>query len=157
KYKPSPEVWSIAECAEHIVLSEDFLFGVSQQMLKAPAADRLPTSNPETDQKLVAAVKDRSHKAKAPEQIAPNGKFPTPADAAREFEAKRARNLEYAKNTTDDLRLHTTRGPIGPMDAYQFLLLMAVHTSRHTAQLNEVKTNSTYPKDTALLIRSAAR
>jgi len=27
-FKAAPERWSIAECAEHIALSEDFIFGV---------------------------------------------------------------------------------------------------------------------------------
>ncbi len=29
KFKPAPAVWSVAECAEHIILAEDYLFGAS--------------------------------------------------------------------------------------------------------------------------------
>src|SRR5437899_442803 len=36
KFKASPTSWSVAECAEHIVLSEDFLFQTSQGILKTP-------------------------------------------------------------------------------------------------------------------------
>ena len=32
------------------------------------------------------------------------------------------------------------------MDAYQLILLISAHTERHTAQLNEVKRNPSYPK-----------
>jgi hypothetical protein len=35
------------------------------------------------------------------------------------------------------------------MDAYQFLLLIAAHSARHTAQIKEVEGNSTYPKTSA--------
>src|SRR5438552_5652998 len=122
RYKPAPEVWSVAECAEHIVLSEDFLFGTSQQILKTPAVERLGSSSSEQDEKLVAMVRDRSQKAKAPEPIVPSGKFATPADAAREFASRRDRSLAYASTTTDDLRVHVTKGPLGTLDAYQFLL-----------------------------------
>ena len=148
KFKASPTSWSIAECAEHIVLSEDFLFGAAQGILKSPAVPRPETSNSEQDHKLVMMVGDRSHKATAPEQITPSGKFPTPADAARAFTEKRDRDIAYAKTTTDDLRVHSMKGPMGIMDSYQFLLLMASHTGRHTDQIKEVQANADYPKAT---------
>src|SRR5258706_12241465 len=93
-------------------------------------------------------VGDRSNKPTAPEPITPSGKFTTPADAAQAFTEKRNRNLEYAKTTTDDLRVHTVKGPLGIMDSYQFLLLMASHTGRHTDQIKEVQANADYPKAT---------
>jgi hypothetical protein len=146
KFKASPTSWSIAECAEHIVLSEDFLFKTSQGILKTEAVPRPETSNSEQDHKLVMMVGDRSHKATAPEPIKPSGKFATPADAAQAFTEKRERNMAYAKTTTDELRVHVTKGPLGTMDAYQFLLLMASHTGRHTDQIKEVQANADYPK-----------
>jgi hypothetical protein len=149
KFKPAPEVWSVAECAEHIILAEDFLRGYAQQTLKSPAVERPATSTSEGDHKLVAMVGDRSHKAKAPEPITPSGKFTTPADAAKEFTERRDKSLEYARTTTDDLRVHVAQGPAGTMDAYQFLLLMASHTGRHTEQIREVQANPDYPKTTA--------
>jgi DinB family protein len=152
RYKLGPEVWSVAECAEHIVLAEDFLFGASQQVLKTPAVERLGSSSSEQDEKLVAMVKDRSQKAKAPEPIVPSGKFATPSDAAREFAERRDRSLDYARTTTDDLRVHVAKGPLGPLDAYQFLLLMAAHSGRHTVQIREVQANAGYPKASARLM-----
>ncbi len=148
KFKPTPTAWSVAECAEHIILSEDFLFKTSQGILKTPAVARLESSNSEQDHKLVAMIGDRSHKATAPEPITPSGKFATPADAAAAFTEKRDRNIAYAKTTTDELRVHTVKGPLGTMDAYQFLLLMASHTGRHTDQIKEVQANADYPKAT---------
>src|SRR5690242_11387932 len=52
KFKPAPEVWSVAECAEHIILAEDFLFNAAQGILKSPAVPRPPTSTSEQDRKL---------------------------------------------------------------------------------------------------------
>jgi hypothetical protein len=147
KFKPAPNVWSIAECAEHIVLSEDYIFGAAMQILKTPAVDRLPGATAEGDKKLVMGVEDRSHKATAPEPIAPSGgKFATPADAAAAFTASRDKHIAYVKATQDPLRVHAMQGPAGMMDAYQFLILVASHTTRHTAQLNEVKNNADFPK-----------
>jgi uncharacterized damage-inducible protein DinB len=145
-FKPAPEVWSVQQCAEHIILSENFIFGGAQQVLKTPVVDRPATSTEEVDRKIVAGVQDRSHKAKAPEQIVPSGKFATPEDAAREFIARRAKTIAYVTSTNDDLRVHVGPGPAGPMDAYQFLLLLAAHSARHTAQIHEVEGNASYPK-----------
>ncbi len=146
KFKPAANVWSVQECAEHIVLAEGFIFAGAQQVLKTPAVPRPEKSTSEVDHKLVAGVQDRSHKATAPEQIVPAGKFATPADAAREFIARRDKTIAYVKTTDDDLRTHVGPGPAGPMDAYQFLLLLASHSARHTAQIREVEANADYPK-----------
>jgi hypothetical protein len=148
-FKPAPTVWSVAECAEHLILAEDFLRGTAQGILKTPAVPRPETSTSEQDHKLVDMVGDRSHKATAPEPITPSGKFATPADAIKEFTARRDKSLAYARTTTDELRVHTVKGPLGTMDAYQFLLLMASHTERHTAQIREVQANADYPKAVA--------
>ena len=147
RFKPAPNVWSVAECAEHIILSEDFLFNTTQQILKSPAVERPEASNPEQDRKLAGMVQDRSHKATAPEPITPSGKINSPADAIREFTQKRDRTIAYVKSTDDDLRIHVTKGPTGNMDAYQFLVLLAAHAGRHTAQIQEVQANAGYPKN----------
>jgi len=146
-FKPAPNVWSVQECAEHIVLSETFLFDTTQQILKSPAVPRPEKSNAAFDQQLAIGVQDRSHKATAPAPIDPAGRAATltPSDAAKQFTSKRNQNEEYVKTTSDDLRTHVAPGPAGPMDAYQFLVLMATHTARHTAQIKEVQANANYP------------
>jgi hypothetical protein len=146
-FKPAPNVWSVQECAEHIVLSESFIFDGAQGVLKSPAVPRPEKSNSEVDHQLATIVQDRSHKATAPAPIDPVGKAATltPADAAKQFTAKRDQNEEYVKTTSDELRTHVGPGPAGPMDSYQFLVLMATHTARHTAQIKEVQANANYP------------
>jgi hypothetical protein len=146
KFKPAPNVWSVQECAEHIILSEEFLLGTTQKILGSPAKPRLATATAEGDRKFFESIQDRSRKGTAPEPIVPAGKFATPADAAREFTARRAKTIAYAKSTNDELRAHSMRGPVGDMDAYQFLLLLASHSARHTAQIREVQANPAYPK-----------
>jgi hypothetical protein len=149
KFKPAPNVWSVQECAEHLVLAEDFIFNASQGILKSPAVDRPQNSNAEFDKQLFAGVLDRSRKASAPEPIVPAGKFATPAEAAAEFSKRRDRSIAYVRSTDDDLRVHVAPGPAGPMDAYQFLILLASHSGRHTLQIKEVEGNPAYPKTSA--------
>lgn len=146
KFKASPTSWSVQECAEHIILAEDFIFAGSQQVLKSPAVARPENSTPEYDRGLAAGVQNRSQKFTAPEPLQPASKFATPADAAREFSARRAKTIEYAKTTQDDLRVHVGPSPAGPLDAYQFLILLAGHSARHTAQIREVEANADFPK-----------
>jgi hypothetical protein len=146
-YKAAPERWSIKECAEHIILAEDFIFAGSQKMLQTPAQPRAASSTPERDRAIFAMVQDRSHKAAAPEQVRPTGQWPTVADAIAEFTKRRDRNIAYVRDTSDELRAHySSDTPLGTMDAYQVLVLMAGHSLRHTAQIQEVKTSPGYPQ-----------
>jgi hypothetical protein len=146
RFKPAPEVWSVQECAEHIILAEDFLRNTAMKVVQTPAVARLATATPENDRKLFESVQDRSKKASAPEPIRPGAKFATPADAVREFTARRGKTVEYVKSSNDDLRTRVTTSPLGQLDAYQFLLLLASHSARHTAQIREVQANAAYPK-----------
>jgi uncharacterized damage-inducible protein DinB len=148
-FKPAPSVWSIQECAEHVVLAESYFFGAAQEALKTPAVPRPETSNAAQDQKLVATTKDRSTKRKAPEPLVPSGKFATPEDAARAFAEVRDKSISYVKSTNDDLRTHVAKAPPGDLDAYQFLLLMAAHSARHTEQIHAVQADPDYPKPKA--------
>jgi len=146
-FKPAPNVWSVQECAEHIVLSENFISAGAKQLLQTPAVARPEKSNADFDKQLAMGVQDRSHKATAPAPIDPVGKAATltPADARKQFTVKRDENEEYVKTTSDELRTHVGPGPIGPMDSYQLLVLMATHTARHTEQIKEVQANANYP------------
>jgi len=145
KFKPSPTAWSVQECAEHIVLAEGFIFEGAQQVLKSPAVERPEKSNSQVDHTLVAMIQDRSRKATAPEPLVPGRKFATPAEAAKAFNVARDKTIAYVKSTQDDLRTHVGPGPAGPMDSYQFLLLLASHSARHTAQIREVEASPGYP------------
>ncbi|MCS7023476.1 MAG: DinB family protein [Bryobacteraceae bacterium] len=150
EFKPAPEVWSIAEVAEHITLSEDMLFEIAtQRALKAPTeplSDFAPRGFRD-DEKLLAAVLDRSTKVKAPEALTPRRSFPTPADLISEFKRRRDRTLEYVRTTEAALRAHRFPHPVlGPLDAYQWLLLVSAHCERHILQLNEVKQHPGFPK-----------
>src|SRR5437016_2300597 len=83
KFKSAPAVWSVQECAEHIILAEGFLFENAQKILQTPAVDRPASSGPDMDKMLVTGVQDRSRKFQAPEPLVPSSKYATPAEAAK--------------------------------------------------------------------------
>ncbi len=64
------------------------------------------------------------------------------------FEQSRESNMDYVRTTNDDLRDHFFSHPVfGPLDGYQWLLLIATHSARHTAQIEEVKADANFPKE----------
>jgi hypothetical protein len=147
-FKPGPDRWSILECVEHVALTEPFLFGFVQQVLKAPANPVKDEAELKAgDEKMLTGVTDRSKKAQAPEPARPTGRFANMTAALEAFTAARAKTIEYVEMTQDDLRSHSFKiGEGEPSDDYQLLLLLAAHPERHAAQISEVKAAPGYPK-----------
>jgi len=145
-FKPDEKTWSVAECAEHITVSEDVIFGNISRMLQGPAD--LDKKDAVTDDFILKAVVNRTQKFQAPEILRPTHRFATPQEMLGHFKESRARTIAYVTDTQDDLRGHFYDHPVlKTMDAYQWILLLSSHTQRHTAQLNEVKANPNFPKE----------
>ncbi len=146
-FKPDDSTWSVAECAEHITVSEDMIFGmISQKVMQSPVEPDKKSAV--TDEFVLKAVVDRSHKFQAPEMLRPTHRFATPQDMLDHFKQSREHTIDYVRETQDDLRGHFGDHPVlKTMDAYQWILLLSAHTQRHTAQLNEVKANPKFPKE----------
>ena len=143
-FKAGPDRWSIAEVAEHIALSESLIMGMIQgQMLQAPP--RQGAGIP--DEKLIAGLTDRTQKAQAPEVLKPVNKWATKEALVKDFNTARDATIAFVKTSKEDLRAHAAPHPaFGPLDVHQWLLLIAGHSARHTAQIEEVKTSAGYPK-----------
>ncbi len=144
KYKTADDRWSIAEVAQHIVLSEDFMMEYLKKELAKPAS--APKFRRADDERLYAKWMDRSRKVDAPAELKPQGKLPSPSEAAREFSAKRDRTLDYVRTTQDDLRSHIAGSGENESDTYQWVLGFAAHTERHMAQIREVMASPGFPK-----------
>ena len=145
-FKPAPDVWSVAECAEHIVMTEDLLREmVTKKILASPA--KTDRSGRATDEEVLAMITNRSTKAKAPEILKPSGQFTDPSTALAKFEESRRKTLALA-NGNAEFRAHTAPHSAlkKDLDAQQWLLYLSGHTMRHTAQIQEVKANSGFPK-----------
>jgi len=148
-FKPAPDRWSVAEVAEHITVSETTIMGLIQHpLMQSPAAPEKREQVKGRDQMILEKVPDRSHKGKAPEMLRPTGRWATQAELTKAFEDARKANMEYVRTTNDDLRDHFFDHPaFGTLDGYQWILLLATHTARHTAQIEEVKADPNFPKD----------
>jgi hypothetical protein len=148
KFKAAPDRWSIAETSEHIAIAEQTIWEtVSGKIMKSPAAPEKRSEAKGKDEIILTKVPDRSKKAQAPERLKPTGRWATRALLVKDFEANRAQEIAYLKETKEDLRNHFEEHPLlKTIDAYQWLLLNGAHCKRHIAQILEVKADPNYPK-----------
>jgi hypothetical protein len=149
KFKPAPDRWSVAEVSEHIAISESTLLGMVQSKIVAsPATPEKRAEVAGKDETVLKMVPDRSHKAQAPEFLKPTNRWATQAELTKAFEDSRRATMDYVRTTNDDLRDHFGPHPLlGPLDAYQWILLISAHSERHTKQIEEVKADPNFPKE----------
>lgn len=145
-FKADEGSWSVAECVEHIAISENNIFGFAQTGLKEAADPSKRTEVKMTDEAVVRMISDRTNKVKTQEAFEPTGKFGSFEATIREFVTRREDNINYIKTTSDDLRNHYNDFPFGKIDTYQTILFMAAHSKRHTDQIKEVMNNPKFPK-----------
>ncbi len=146
-FKATPESWSVAECTEHIALSESLIYGMFEGILKQTPDASKRSDVKVTDDKLIAMITDRTTKVKTQEPFKPTGKFGSQEATLQEFITKRDAHIDYVKKTKDDLRDRYQQFPFGTIDSYQVLLFMSAHTERHIKQIEEVKSNPGFPKE----------
>jgi len=139
-YKPDPSRWSVAECVEHLAMEEHTLFAaISQQVVKIPIPEGQARGTRELDERIVEYMLDRTKKVNASEAVRPHGKLATPADGIAQFSKAREETVAWIRATQLDLRGFGTANPtFKSLDAYQYFILMAAHSARHTEQIEEV-------------------
>lgn len=145
-YKSSPESWSIAECVEHLAISENTIFGMVNGAVQVTADVSRRAEVQMSDEDLLALITDRSNKVKTSEPFEPSGQFGSFEATLEAFTSKREENISYVRNTEDDLRNHYSQLPFGTVDAYQVILFMSGHTERHTLQMEEVMADPGFPE-----------
>ncbi len=144
KFQPPSGRWSIADCVEHIALTEDSMF--KRVAAGAPNPDGV-AMEPEKFERFVAAVVGRTRRVVAPGFVQPSGHFESAEEACRCFLESRARAIAYAQECPEDLRrLFALHPLLGEIDCYRFLLLLALHPARHAAQIEEIKLDPAFPR-----------
>lgn len=146
-FKATPTSWSIKENVYHLAISEDNLWGWMQATMAAPANPEKRSSIKMTNEQLMAGIESRENKVKTGEAFEPkNAKWASLQEGLDYLKTKRLEHAAFMKNATADMHSHITeQSPVGPIDAYQIILLLTQHTKRHQAQIEEVKAQSGYP------------
>lgn len=128
--------WSIRQCAEHLALCEEELYDAVVKMLAAPAQPGRRANL--SDDWVWRYGTDREHgKGEAGASLQPSNRWPDLAATLACFRARRARTCELALSAPEDLRSHLDER--GDLDAWQYFLITATHTSRHILQIDELK------------------
>ena len=151
-FKPAPDRWSVAECAEHIIRSE-------RALLDSARAAMATQPDPEWSQKtkgkadlLRNVMPNRRPQgqggATAPQEIRPQGGL-SQAQLLEEFAALRAEVITYIDGLEGEVKSHLYEHPFpifGDLNAHDWLLYIPLHTIRHSRQIVEVKESEGYPE-----------
>ena len=140
-FHPAPGTWSILENLDHLVVCEPIYWQDLQNALKTPLGDRRVRGS---DDSVLWYGIDRTNRAPAVNAELPSGKLKDVQAGLAAFHKMRAKMLEYARTTDDDLRGHFVQRE--QSDAYQWLLLISTHCQRHILQIREVKADPKFPK-----------
>ncbi len=149
RWKPTPERWSVGECAEHIVLSEEMLFAKAQEAMHNPADPEWEKKTAGKTEILLQVMAQRKGKAVAPEEIVPTGKM-SRAEIMKRYDQQRAATLKFAETTGIALKEHIAPHPFpifNPLNAYQWVLYIPLHNMRHDKQIAEVKATPGFPAE----------
>jgi len=135
---PAPGSWSVLECVEHVTVSEAYLLS----QIASASESRNAVPNRQREALILSRGADRAKGLTAPDVAAPTGRFSTLQTAVEEFIAARERTVRFVENCEDDLRAKNTSHPlVGTVNCYEMLLMIAVHSLRHSRQIEEVMTS----------------
>ncbi|WP_420603772.1 DinB family protein [Flagellimonas sp.] len=146
-FLPEEEAWSIAQCVEHLAISENAFGGLIQKTVASGANPALKDSLKFKDDQLMGIITDRTNKVKTREPFEPSGKFGSHEATVKTFMDKRNEHIAYIESTEDDLRNRFSNDlPFGTVDGVQLIIFMAGHTERHVKQMEEVMAHKLFPK-----------
>ena len=139
EFRDAPNRWSVADCMEHIVITETAIRRQLERILAGPPDLEHRGATAHKDAILTERVAPRRGRAQAPEAAHPSRRWPDFEELSRRFEETRAATIALARNSEADLRCYFFPHPIlQDLDAYQWLVFFAAHTERHLKQADEV-------------------
>ena len=141
QFRPAPGVWSIIEVVEHLLVAEPIYWQDLRKAIEAPPGSRKRSGS---DEGVLWYGIDRTQPQKAVAAEDSKGQLLDLGAGLDAFGKLRARMLEYARTTDDDLRGHVVERE--QSDAYQWLLLISTHAQRHILQIREIKAHPKFPK-----------
>lgn len=124
--------WSIADNVEHLIVVEGRVLAGVRKMIATGTGG---PANPLRDEDVWRRASGEMGKGEAPPAVAPRGEWKDRTAAMAELARRREATIEYALTTEDPLRACALRMPLGEVDGYQSLIMLAGHLERHTRQI----------------------
>ncbi len=153
-YKPSDDVWSIAQICDHLMNAEENLSGRTKGLLQSPPDFEKDIDIDARVASVVDFISEKNRKTRKipvapgtePEEPS-NIRWSGPKEFVSDFKKKRDENIDFIKNTDAPLLAHYNPliPQLGEMNSYLWTVFMAAHSSRHTYQIKEVMENQDYP------------
>lgn len=144
-FKPDAESWSIAECIEHMALSETMFMDMIGKTLQEPSNPERASEKPFDDKALYAMITSRDQKVKTQAPLEPSSKWGSTKEAMKAYKTSRKETLKFIRKTDADLRHHYFEMPFGIIDSYQMLIFGAGHQMRHNDQISEIMNHPDFP------------
>jgi len=147
KFRPDENQWTIAEIVEHVSIVNDGFLRLTHKLLKEAESAPRP---PKPDLNLGHTSLDENGRQRgpiqAPERVRPQGdariedslaKIRTSLDGLAEIRSR----LE-AVDLSEQMFPHPA---LGPINAYQWLVLLGEHEDRHHGQIERLKATAGFP------------
>ncbi len=146
-FRPDENHWTIAEIVEHISIVNDGFLRITHKLLKESESTPKP---PKADLNLGHTSLDENGAQRgpfqAPERVRPNGGVGI-EDSLAKMRASLAGIAEIqSRLEAVDLSEQTLSHPaLGPINAYQWLVLLGEHEDRHRDQIERLKATAGFP------------
>jgi hypothetical protein len=145
-FQESPDRWSIAGVAEHIIATETFFKPMLTSVLISEVGHEAKSDSAATDEFIVSVMADRTQQFEAPPTAQPSGKFTSSEDIIAAFDAAREKTIAMVSAADVDLRgVSGVHPALGTLDGAQWFLFVAAHADRHVDQMAQVKADTAYP------------
>lgn len=148
-FKPAEDHWSIREIFHHIGMVEGLTAKLMANLLKQAVENNLP-EDADTEGSVLNSMDSHAEKLggrfQAPERLVPINAGSLDESITRMGET-RAKILQPLNELCkyDVSSLIYPHPALGPINAYQWLLVMGGHESRHRNQINRIKEDANYP------------
>ena len=146
-FRPDENQWTIAEIVEHVSIVNDGFLRLTHKLLKeAESAPRPPMDDLNLGHTSLDENGQQQGPFQAPERVRPRG------DARIEDSLAKMRasldGLAEIQSRLEAVDLSEQMFPhpfLGPINAYQWMVLLGEHEDRHRAQIERVKAASGFP------------
>jgi DinB superfamily len=136
----TPGTWSIAHCAEHIVIVESLTVGRLQKIREMPEEAFDEADSARKDAIILRSVPVADTKVSAPERARPVSRYGSRQSALKDFYENHQVFCNLVQENEPWLRGRFTEHPmLKKLDGYQWILTVSCHTLRHVAQMREVQ------------------
>jgi hypothetical protein len=153
-FRPARGGWSVAEIVEHLALLEERLLGLMNVMVhKAEQAGFQRTSESSHFKPVsLEQFRERAGKEKynAPDPVRPKGGVTVRESLERLRQSRESlRSLRPRIEATDLSGARYAHPAFGPLDFYQWLLMIGFHEERHLRQLEALLASPEYQTATS--------